>query len=180
MKRMTCIVAAGMALAASAAGVAPAPHTVSAATAPHAASATVAARLPLCGVGVLRAAIVGENAGAGNIYTTLAFRNVGPVSCVLRGYPGVSLVDGRGYQIGRSARRFATAAPLIALRPGGAASTVIHTLNPGVGTTNCLRPSTALRVYPPDSYAALLVRARLSECLGVLEVRPLVAGLAGQ
>jgi len=187
MKRMTRIVAAGVALAASAAGVALAASAAGVALAASAAgvalhtiSATAAARLPWCGVGVLRAAIVGGDAGAGNIYTTLALRNVGRVSCALRGYPGVSLVDGRGYQIGRSAKRFAVAAPLIVLRPGGAASTVIHTLNPGVGTTRCLRPSTALRVYPPDSYASLLVRARLSECLGVLEVRPLVAGLAGQ
>lgn len=160
------LVAAGVALASTAV------------VAPRPASMAVAA-LPLCGAGVLRAEIGGQQAGAGNIYTTLALRNVGRVSCVTRGYPGVSLVDARGRQIGRSARRVAGPRPLIVLRPDGAASTVVHTLNPGVGTTDCLPPSSFLRVYPPDSYTSLLVRARLSECIGVLDLHPLVAGTSG-
>jgi hypothetical protein len=137
------------------------------------------ASLPWCAVRVLRVTLGEENAGVGNLYTTLVLRNVGRGSCTLRGYPGVSLVDGRGRQIGRAATRVAAALPWLILRPGGTVSTVIHTLNPGVGTTNCLPPSAALRVYPPDAYTSVLVRVRLSECLGVLEVRPLVAGSAG-
>ncbi len=142
-------------------------------------AAVVAAALPRCGAGVLRAEIVDQEGGAGNIYTTLALRNVGRGSCVTRGYPGVSLVDARGRQIGRPATRVARPGPLIVLRPGGAASTVVHTLNPGVGTTDCLPPSFFLRVYPPDAYTSLLVRARLSECLEHLEVRSLTAGTSG-
>jgi hypothetical protein len=140
---------------------------------------TLAASVPWCGAGVLRVAIGGHSAGVGNIYTTLVLRNVGPGSCALRGYPGVSLVDGGGHQIGRAATRGAGARPWLVLRRGGTVSTIVHTLNPGVGTTNCLPPSVAMRVYPPDSYTSVLVRVRLSECLGVLEVRPLVAGSAG-
>ncbi len=168
MKTVMRLVAAGAALAAL---------TVAAVAGPWSASAAPA--LPLCGTGVLRAEIVGGDAGAGNIYTTLALRNVGRVSCVTRGYPGVSLADARGRQIGRSATRTTGFRPLIVLRPGAAASTIVHTLNPGVGTTNCLPASSFLRVYPPDSYTSLLVRARVSECLGLLDVRPLVAGTSG-
>jgi hypothetical protein len=146
---------------------------------PLLAPATQAASVPWCTLGVLRVTIGGGNAGVGNLYTTLVLRNVGRVSCALRGYPGVSLVDGRGRQIGQAARRVTGPLPWLVLRPGGTVSTVIHTLNPGVGTTNCLPPSVALRVYPPDSYTSVLVRVRLSECLGLLEVRPLVAGSAG-
>jgi hypothetical protein len=127
----------------------------------------------------LRAIIGGHDAGVGNIYTTLVLRNAGHVACLVQGYPGVSLVDRHGRQIGRAARRVAAPTKPIILKPGGTASTVIRTLNPGVGTTNCLAPSAAVRVYPPDQRASLLVPVRLSECLGVLEVRPLVAGSAG-
>ena len=142
-------------------------------SAPQVAATT---RLPWCGVGVLRATIGAQEGGAGSVFTTLVFRNVGRVSCVLRGYAGVSLVDGRGRQIGRPARRVPAPAAWIMLRPGATASTVVHTLNPGTGTTDCLPPSAALRVYPPDSYTSLIVRVRLSECLGSLDIRPLVAG----
>jgi hypothetical protein len=144
-----------------------------------AAPATRAAALPWCGVGVLHVSLGDHEAGVGNIYTTLVLRNVGRGSCTLRGYPGISLVDGRGHQIGKAATRIAGDRPWLVLRTGGTVSTVIHTLNPGVGTTNCLPPSAALRVYPPDSYTPVLVRVRLSECLGVLEVHPLVAGSTG-
>jgi hypothetical protein len=138
-----------------------------------------AAGVQECPTGVLRASIGGQNAGVGNIYTTLVLRNAGRAACLVQGYPGVSLVDRRGRQIGRAATRVAAQAKPIVLQPGRTASTVIHTLNPGVGTTNCLAPSAALRVYPPDQRASLLVRTRLSECLGVLQVRPLAAGSAG-
>ena len=138
-----------------------------------------AAAAPECGTATLRASIGGSDAGAGNIYTTLVLRNIGHATCLVRGYPGVSLLDRQGHQIGRAAARTVAPARTIVLRPGGAASTVIHTLNPGVGTNACLGPSVALRVYPPDQRKALLVPALLSECLGMLEVRPLVAGSTG-
>lgn len=137
------------------------------------------AGVPECSTGALRATIGGHNAGAGNIYTTLVLRNAGHKACLVQGYPGVSLVDRKGRQIGRAARRVAALAAPIILQPGRTASTMLHTLNPGVGTTACLAASAALRVYPPDQRASLLMPAHLSECLGVLEVRPLVAGSAG-
>jgi hypothetical protein len=147
--------------------------------APLAAPTARAAAIPWCGVGVLHVTIGGHDAGVGNIYTTVVLRNVGRGSCTLRGDPGISLVDGRGRQLGGAATRIDGDRPWLVLRPGGTVSTVIHTLNPGVGTTKCLPPSASLRVYPPDSYTPVLVRVRLSECLGVLEVHPLVAGSTG-
>jgi hypothetical protein len=167
MRRLLGTITLGLTLAAAVLG------------APMAGSTTRAASVPWCALGVLRVTLGGQNAGVGNIYSTLVLRNVGRVSCNLRGYPGVSLVDAGGHQIGRAATRVAADRPWLVLRPGGTASTVIHTLNPGVGTNDCLPPSAALRVYPPDSYTSVLVRAKLSECIGVLEVRPLVAGSAG-
>jgi hypothetical protein len=138
-----------------------------------------AAAVPECATSVLHVTIGDTEGGAGSIFTTLVLRNVGHTACFVQGYPGVSLVDRTGRQIGRPATRTSAPAKRIVLRPGRVASTVVHTLNPGVRTTKCLAPSASLRVYPPDQRASLLVKARLSECLGVLEVRPLVAGTAG-
>jgi hypothetical protein len=135
--------------------------------------------LPWCSTGVLRATLGEQTGGAGSVFTTLVFRNTGRGSCAMQGHPGVSLVDSAGRPIGRPATWVVGPTPLIVLRPGGTASTMIRTLNPGVGTTKCLPPSAALRVYPPSQRTSLLVPARLSECLGELEVRPLVAGSAG-
>lgn len=135
--------------------------------------------VPECTTAALHASIGATQGGAGSIFTTLLLRNAGHTTCFVQGYPGVSLVDRKGHQIGKAAARTPAPTPRIVLHPGQAASTVIHTLNPGVGTTKCLTPSAALRIYPPDQRASLLVKAKLSECLGVLEVRPLVAGTAG-
>jgi hypothetical protein len=141
--------------------------------------ATSAAVVPECGTSVLRASIGGSSAGAGNIYTTLVLRNVGHATCFTQGYPGISLVDRNHRQLGAAALRVAAPTKRVVLKPGGKASTVIHTLNPGVGTNDCVGPSVSMRVYPPDQFASILVPVHLSECLGVLEVRPLVAGSAG-
>ncbi len=138
-----------------------------------------AAAVPECTTSVLHATIGDTEGGAGSVFTTLVLRNVGHAACFVQGYPGISLVDSKGRQIGKAATRTPAVAKRIVLRPGQAASTVIRTLNPGVGTTQCLAPSAALRVYPPDQRKSLLVKAHLSECLGRLEVRPLVAGTAG-
>ena len=142
----------------------------------HAQAATAA---PQCHTAQLSGFIGGQNAGAGNIYTALVLRNVGRAACTLMGYPGVSLVDRLGRQIGRSARWDAGVVRMVVLRPGGAASTTVHTLNPGVGTTDCLPPSTALRVYPPNERTWLLVPVRLSDCLGAVGVKPFVSGVNG-
>jgi len=132
-----------------------------------------------CRTAQLRATLGGQNSGVGSIFTTIVLRNVGRQSCSVTGYPGISLVDGARRQIGRPARWDAGVVRWFTLRPGEAASTAVHSLNPGTGTTNCLPPSTALRVYPPNARTALLVPARLSDCLGTLGVTPLVPGTNG-
>src|SRR5690349_548150 len=75
-----------------------------------------ATALPECSTKNLRASVGGQDAGAGNIYTTLVLRNVGHGACVTRGYPGVSLVDSKGHQIGKAAVRVAAPTKLIVLQ----------------------------------------------------------------
>lgn len=145
----------------------------------------IGGRVPLatsparCSPVQLRASVGQQTGGAGSVFTTVVLRNVGARSCTLRGYPGVSLLDRQRRQIGRTARWDPGVVRLVTLPPGGAASTLVHTLNPGVGTTTCLPPSTTLRLYPPGGYIALFVPAHLSECLGTLGVLPVVPGIDG-
>jgi len=143
----------------------------------HAGSATL---VPRCQTYQLRGFIAGQEGGAGSIYTTLALRNGSGAACGITGYPGVSLVDSGQRQIGRPARWDPRSVRFVVLLPGGAASTIIRSLNPGIGTTDCLPPSAALRIFPPNERAPLFVPARLSECLGSLSVLPFVAGTAGE
>ena len=132
-----------------------------------------------CRTAQLRASLGGQNAGAGSIYTTIVLRNSSRQTCTVAGYPGISLVDGGHRQIGRPAQWDAGMIQSIVLRPGAVASTTVRSLNPGTGTSDCLPPSVALRIYPPNARTALLVPVRLSECLGTLNVKPLVPGANG-
>ncbi len=157
--------------------VAPASPTRAASSYSHAGSMTL---IPRCQTSQLRGFIAGQNGGAGSVYTTLALRNASGAACSITGYPGVSLVDSAGRQIGRPARWDSRPVRRVVLLPGGAASTTIRSLNPGVGTTDCLPPSAALRIFPPGERVPLFVPARLSECLGTLSVLPFVAGTAGE
>ncbi len=166
----------GLALAAALVA-APASPTRAAGVPSQVGSATA---IPRCQTSQLRGFIAGQEGGAGNVYTTLALRNSSGFACSIAGYPGVSLVDSNYRQIGRAARWDPRPVHRLVLLPGGAASTTIRSLNPGVGTTNCLPPSAALRIFPPDQRVPLFVPARLSECLGSLSVLPFVAGTAGE
>ena len=132
-----------------------------------------------CRTAQLRASLGGQNSGAGSIFTTIVLRNTSRQSCSVMGYPGVSLVDGARRQIGRSASWDARVVRWFTLHPGEAVSTTVRSHNPGTGTTDCLPPSAAVRMYPPNAGTALLVPARLSERLGTLGVTPLVPGTNG-
>ncbi len=144
-------------------------------------TATEARTAPACMTSQLRGSIGIVEGGAGSVFTTLILRNTGAV-CTVSGFPGVSLVAEAGRRIGRPARWQDDGVPIrrITLLPNAAASTILRTLNPGVGTTDCLPPSVGIRVYPPNRTAALFVPVRLSYCLQSFDVRPLVAGTTGQ
>jgi hypothetical protein len=135
--------------------------------------------IPRCTTADVRVSIGGQNAGVGSIFTTIVVRNISHHTCTIAGHPGVSLVDSQHRQIGRPASWDAGVIRLITLRPGDAASTMVRSLNPGVGTNKCLPPSAALRIYIPNERTSVLVPARLSECLGTLNVKPFVPGTNG-
>ena len=60
-------------------------------------------------------------------------RNTSTTTCEVRGFPGVSLLDGSGNQIGEPATREGNEGAAVVLKPGESASATLHTTNEGVG-----------------------------------------------
>jgi hypothetical protein len=135
-----------------------------------------AAAGPMCGTSQLSVAQHGGDAGAGNLYFYLVFTNHSGTTCHLTGYPGVSMLDAGGKQIGRPATREHPGYSPVVLKPGASASDTIHTIN-HQGT--CLPTSAQLRVYPPGNKASVLVPAKITECFNTFAVTPLAAGDSG-
>jgi hypothetical protein len=81
------------------------------------------------------------------------FTNVSKASCTLYGYPGVSLRDASGAQIGAAGARDDSRAPkVVTLAPGATANTSIGMTDPSVYPTGKCSPVTSsyLRIYPPN------------------------------
>ncbi|MFC4031830.1 DUF4232 domain-containing protein [Streptomyces polygonati] len=131
---------------------------------------------PMCATSQLSVAQSGGDAGAGNLYFYLVFTNHSGTTCHLTGYPGVSMLDAGGRQIGRPATREHPGYSAVVLKPGASASDTIHTVNQQ-GT--CLPTSARLRVYPPGNTASVLVPAKITECYDTFAITPLGAGRSG-
>lgn len=94
------------------------------------AAAPAPALVAACTAADLQLAVTGQDAGAGNRYTTLALTNTGAAPCTLQGYPEIALlgVDGQP----RAPFRFepspvsADISP-VTLQPGGQAWFDLHT-----------------------------------------------------
>jgi hypothetical protein len=153
--------AALLGLAGALAGAAPA-HAVPA----HAASAA-----PTCTAGDLRLSMGRQDLGAGQLYWPIRFTNTSRSSCLLRGYPGVSVLDRAGRQIGPAATRSGQSYGTVAVRPGRTVTAVVHTANGPIGGP-CQATGSYLRVYPPASLRPVVVRAALRVCSGIFTIAP--------
>ncbi|QMU67582.1 DUF4232 domain-containing protein [Streptacidiphilus sp. P02-A3a] len=143
-----------------------------------ASSDSAAAKTPMCATSQLTASLGGGDAGAGNLYRFLLLTNHSHTSCQLDGYPGLSLLNAHGQEIGAPAtfdHNFSYAP--VTLRPGQAVSDTIHTLNSGA--TSCQGTSTELRIYPPGNKAALVIPGKVMLCGNLLSVTPFGRGTTG-
>ncbi len=113
------------------------------------------------------------------MYTPLVLTNTGTRTCELRGFPGVSILDASGTQIGQPAGREGTEGATVSIAPGKTASATLHTTNAGVGGSTCTAVSAKMKVFPPDDTAALTFNASYTACSG-FQVSTLVAGSAGR
>jgi hypothetical protein len=141
---------------------------LAAGTAATAAARQPAASFPACATSQLTGWLgVPGNGTAGAVYYQLQLSNVGPASCTLFGFPGVSAVSrGDGHQLGRAAGRdYAKPATLQLLAPGATVHAVLRITDPGV--LGCPTATAAgLRVYPPNQFGALIVPFRFQTCTG--------------
>jgi hypothetical protein len=90
---------------------------------------------------------------AGTYWSVVDFTNVSKASCTLYGYPGVSLRDAPGAQIGAAGIRDASVTPkVITLTPGATANTSVGLTDSSVYPTGKCDPATStyLRIYPPN------------------------------
>jgi hypothetical protein len=130
----------------------------------------------MCTAAQLKASLGSGNAGAGNLYRYLVLSNTSDTACHLTGFPGLSMLDAAGRQIGEPATREHDNYVPVVLKPGDSASDTIHTVNQQ-GT--CLPTSTQLRIYPPGSKASLVFPGQVTNCDNLFAITPLTSGTTG-
>jgi Protein of unknown function (DUF4232) len=131
---------------------------------------TAAAAIPKCtafDIGAWVAAGQG-NGAAGTIYYPLEFTNLSHHTCSLFGYPGVSVLDRNGRQLGSPAGWGSRAgARTVNLAPGATAHTILAYHDAAVSTSPGCDPvytAAQLRIYPPDQYSATYAFFSLESC----------------
>jgi hypothetical protein len=176
---------------ASAAGTAtssaPSQATTPAATASGPQTSAPPAGTAACATSNLRISLGNGGAAAGTDFTIIDFTNSGSTSCTLYGFPGVSLTNSSGAQIGAAATRNpSTPASTVTLAPGGKANAQL-----GVGnalnypTADCKPASSAhLKVFPPGQTQSIEVAFSTTGCTVVtahqLSVSAVTAGVGQQ
>ena len=97
--------------------------------------------------------------GAGTLAFKINLTNIGSRTCTLGGYPGVSLVNDNGNQIGSPAGRVSNIAEkTVTLKTHDTvSSTVFYTDEGNYSDGTCKDGATKLRVYPPNDTGYLSV-----------------------
>lgn len=162
----------------------PAPSSTPPATSPSARStapSSTAAAIVACAPATTRLSFTVVDAAAGSVHYLLSVTNSGTAPCVLTGYPGVSMVDQFGHQIGAPAARDPDSSPVVTLRPGEVASAPVSVSQAANYGGSCTTTSaTGLRVYLPDRRDSAIVSATLTGCteatIVLMHLRPFQAG----
>ncbi|NCY15234.1 MAG: DUF4232 domain-containing protein [Actinobacteria bacterium] len=153
--------------------------TTSSAPSTTRASSTTTIASTTCTTAHLQASIGQSDAGAGQLYAPLVFVNTGATACTMRGFPGVSILDQAGDQLGQPASREGAEGASVTLAPNGTASAILHTTNGGTTGQACTTPATSMRIYPPDNTAAMVIINTFPVC-GGFSVGTVVAGATGR
>lgn len=125
-----------------------------------------AAVTPECTVHTLSLKLGPSDDGMGHHFQELDFTNVSRSACFLVGFPGVSYVDFNGHQVSQAATRDGLKGGRVTLAPGAVASSDVSMTNPSVfDPAQCKVTKVAgLRVYPPDSFAAMFISVPRTAC----------------
>jgi hypothetical protein len=109
---------------------------------------------------------------AGTEFSAIRFRNRSETACTLRGYPGVSLLDGRRQQIGQPATRVNGSGSAVEVSPGDVA-TATFSVTPAACQDGA-STSAFVRVFPPGERADVVLPAQVPVCRPA--IRPVHAG----
>ncbi len=151
--------------------------TTSGAATTTSSGATTTTRDPnQCATSSLAIALRDGSPGAGQVYANLVFTNNGASVCTMSGYPGVSLLDGSGNQIGQPANRNGGTVASVRLTPGGSAFAALHTVNSGIAPGPCLAPSVKVKVFPPNELDAITTSGAFTVCGSTFDVSPVATG----
>jgi hypothetical protein len=121
----------------------------------------------LCKAAALSAATDASGGGAaGSVYMKLNLTNTGPESCILKGFPGVSLAaDNAGAPIGAPATRDESAPVVdVLLAPGQTGSAVLRYTQAGNYTDCAMVDAAGYRIYPPEDTASLFLPQPTKAC----------------
>lgn len=137
----------------------------------------------LCKAGSLTPSVDSTGGGAaGSVYMKLILTNSGTESCVLKGFPGVSLTSTpTGDPIGAAATRDESQPVAeVVLAPGKAGFAQLRYTQAG-NYPGCTRvPAAGFRVYPPEDTASLFVAQPYDACsnadITLLSVQAFQAG----
>jgi hypothetical protein len=121
-----------------------------------------------CTADDLTLSALNAGAAAGTHFFALSVKNVSADDCSLNGYPGVSLTDASGEQLGAPTERNpAVAATPVVLAPGEAAHAMVGLPNhQNFPAGSCEGPSASLVMYPPDETEAMTVPFEDYACPG--------------
>lgn len=150
-----------------------------------AASGTAAASPANCATSQLEV-WMGEPGGAaaGTFYTEMEISNIGTGTCQLYGFPGVSVLNGNGSQLGSPAGWDHSVTPqTVVLTPGATSHFLLSLADVYNYPTSVCQPAaaTTLRVYPPNQTASVQLPFSAEACAKTgtvyLRVRPVTAGV---
>jgi hypothetical protein len=116
----------------------------------------------------------GEGGAAGSQSLGLVFTNTGSRECTLSGYPGVSLVNNNGNQIGSPAEQApATNETTVTLPPNSFATALVtYPVEANFDPGTCSDGATKLRVYPPNDYGYLSIASPITGWCPGFQVGP--------
>jgi hypothetical protein len=147
-----------------------------------------------CTVADLAVTLGEAEAAAGHDGLPILFRNTGPVTCILGGYPGVALLDSSGAQAAQATRTpsgylggvaAGSTPPVVTLAPGVTASALLEGSDVPTGTATSCPGYQRLLVTPPGSTASVAVADAAGAPSGFPgcanpQIHPVVAGTTGR
>jgi len=138
-------------------------------TAPPTSTATPStATVKTCSAGTTSVAVKPEPGGgaAGSYYFDVVVTNTGSATCTVRGFPGVSMVQGdAGSQLGAPAARDGTVGSAIKVAPGKTAKAVLRLTQAGNYGPECrTQQARGFRIYLPDETDAQFAKISVTGC----------------